>query len=138
MKDILKKAYEGGWTPKGMKEREVRDIDGELVGMHYQKDVSEFEIVCDPLFWQALGKACGWKRWFEMTSNGCNTEEPEIILGDRGNEYGYSFDGDDKEDFSLAQKATPEWKYRALRFHEINLTEGWEKAVEYLEDSTKK
>jgi len=30
-----------------------------------------------------------------------------------------------------------EWMFQALRFHEINLTEGWDKAVSYLEDLIK-
>lgn len=59
-------------------------------------------IFLDPLFWRALGKACGWKEDAEF-------EVPLIRY--EGKEY----------------------VWHALCFHEINLTEGWQKATEYLE-----
>lgn len=68
------------------------------------------ERVCisDPSFWVALGKACGW-------------DNPLY----RGH---YKFMN------SLVHiEAEKEWCHTALKFHSINLTEGWDKAVEYLQ-----
>lgn len=47
MKTIIEKAIEGGWRSKKNTEYSYPDNSLE-VG------------VLDPLFWQALGKACGW------------------------------------------------------------------------------
>jgi len=83
MENIIKKAIEGGYT------WEVRGT------------VTRSEAILDQLFWQALGKACGWSEFYRE-------------------ETGYS-----------------EWLHNAIKFHEINLTQGWDKAVEYLEDLIK-
>lgn len=81
MENIIKKAVEGGY-------HHTLAIQGKQYTY----------LVCDPIFWQALGKSCGWR------------EEP-----------------------ALKQN----WEFIALSFHEINLTEGWDKAVKYLEDLIK-
>lgn len=70
--------------------------------------VSHEASVCDPLFWRALGKACGWER----KAHECKCDSREDIWEDEEITY-------------------------ALRFHEINLTEGWDTAVKYLEDLIK-
>lgn len=87
MENIVRKAIEGGWN------------DG--FGGGYSEYGFWQVIVCDPLFWQALGKACVHK----------------------GEEINNHTDWSHKD----------AWKHYALRFHEINLTESWEKAIEYLE-----
>lgn len=92
MKNIVEKAIEGGW------------IEGE----YYEMRTNAF--VLDPLFWQALGKVCGWKDGFR----------PYIARGPLSG-----------IDHHMTQK-THAWQYHALRFHEINLTEGWNEAVSYL------
>lgn len=70
-------------------------------------------IVLDPLFWQSLGKACRWgEHTYYLYCPLCNDvagDEPRLFT----------------------------WEYHAFRFHEINLTESFEKAVEYLEDLIK-
>lgn len=48
MEEAIKRAIEGGWKPK----RVVLD----QITMRHE------EILLDPLFWQALGKAEGWKQ----------------------------------------------------------------------------
>lgn len=83
MESIIKKAVEGGFV---------------------YDDVSDEAVVCDPLFWQSLGKACGWDEHF---SSGVHLIDIEA------------------------------WLYQAERFHEINLTEGWEKAINYLTEIIK-
>ena len=104
MEEIIKKAIEGGykWTDP-------------------HEDGSYQEIVCDPFFWQALGKACGWE-------NCC------------GNCGGYLMkDGHcgESSDCWIATFIRPKWQFVSLHFHEINLIEGWDKAVEYLENLIK-
>ena len=68
------------------------------------------QIVLDHLFWQALSKACGWE------------------------EKDYDFYETLKEQKPFFVKTST---YYALRFHEINLTEGWDKAISFLEDLIK-
>lgn len=76
--------------------------------------------VLEAEFFQALSKACGWdvfeyKKRIGTTSTSFRTR---LIKVKRkvGKNSG--------------------WKYKALRFHEINLTENWEKAVSYLQTIT--
>jgi hypothetical protein len=96
MNEIIKKAIEGGWMSDYPNFDRLR-ISPAYYEFWDNKGVSkrvgtEGDILLDPLFWQALGKACGW--------------------------------GDVTKD--------KDWLANALEFHEINLTEGWDKAVEYL------
>lgn len=93
MENIVKKAIKGGYV----KERYYFDENGNWDDEPYEV------VVCNPLFWQALGKACGWGEW-EASSMGitCNVfGKPEV--------------------------------YIALKFYELNLTESWDKAVIWLE-----
>lgn len=69
------------------------------------------ETVLDLSFWQSLGKACGW--------HFCRF---------------HSFMGKDSEAETCHDCTHDEWFKRALQFHEINLTEGWDKAVQWLND----
>lgn len=63
------------------------------------------QVLMQKEFWQALGKSCGWKeRDFDF----------------------YEVDRE-QEPFYLNT-----YRYYALRFHEINLTEGWDSAIAYL------
>lgn len=70
---IIKKAIEGGWQP--LKTYIVRDtdaveqIDFQTIAFYNGTDVelgapigriNIYRMFCDPLFWQALGKALGW------------------------------------------------------------------------------
>lgn len=129
METIIKKAIKGGWKPTDdWDEVEfigIRSFSGlsfalSFKGIYSEEDANEDlkitagttwestihiayrTAVCDPLFWQSLGKACGW------------------VWGDEADtHFGKAIDH-----INI---------YHALRFHEINLTEGWSKAVEYLE-----
>lgn len=123
MENIIKKAIEGGWK----QEYKDHKLKKQYKQPHYwaEKDNVSSKIdvkymVLDPLFWQALGKACGWE---EKTRTyfcwGCNTGEVQRR----------------HEACQCLYKET--WKYHALLFYEINLTEGWKKAVEYLQKITK-
>jgi len=68
-------------------------------------------------FWQALGKSCRWHCIHcEGTGNAKNFDR---CFGCGGKGVGGL------------------WKKKALSFHEINLTEGWEKAIIYLQESMK-
>lgn len=97
MQEIIKKAITG--------------LEGESAeGKHYDwyHGMNEQEIVCDPIFWQSLQKAC------DKNGNTDWADEMEITR------------------FGTHKKVKTAWRYNALKFHEINLTEGWDKAVEYL------
>lgn len=106
MDEIVNKAIEGGyknghiWGKDGVMYI-LKDESGHQYGM-----ISEEFIVLDPLFWQALSKACGWGN--KRTYNQADQLEVERY-----------------------------WKVYALRFYEINLTEGWDAAVKYLSDLIK-
>ena len=91
---IIKKAIEGGWKPT-------------QIG-NFQFPCAESNVL-DPLFWQALGKACGWEnseRYWSVE------QEVKITLLDS-------------------------WENTAMTFHHKNLTEGWNQAVAYLQEVTK-
>jgi len=101
MENIIKKAIEGGYN--------LDTVFG-VAKAQANFDMTKYpaiqsKIVLDPLFWQALGKACGW---------------------------------DTRIYYTEKENATRDFWYleKAIRFHEINLTEGWEKAIEYLENIT--
>lgn len=97
MDSIIKKAIAGGfktWTK-----------------------ISDEEIVLDPLFWQALGKACGWEG---KRCSACHQIAPHPRHA--------SCDGG-----WLLEEA---WLHNALLFHAKNLTESFQKAVEYLKEVT--
>lgn len=103
MEQIIKKAIEGGW---------ICEYDEHVIEMNARKFSKSTAwkmrcayFLCDPLFWQALGRACVWVK-----------DENRITIGD--NYIG----------------KREEWVLYSLTFHEINLTEGWDKAISWLED----
>lgn len=121
MEEIIKKAIEGGWKQDHAYADEKPvfkiSVDGFVsffLGDTKYPDLSKYDIVCDPLFWQALGKACGW-----------------------GNGYNYYFGERNAEGNMIGGRLLYIHQYYALRFHEINLTEGWDKAVEYTSKVTR-
>lgn len=76
------------------------------------------------LFWQALGKACWWVNkpndMIECDICKLKTCQKKFIKGE------------------LAKEVTDmNWLFYSIRFHEINLTEGWSAAVKYLEEVIK-
>lgn len=105
MKNILKKAIEGGYDHS---ENSWHDSLGHNVMCMYA-------IVCKPTFWQALGKACGWP----PQENFSFADYPQF------------------REWTMGRIQQSQPYSHALRFHEINLFDGWEKAVAYLEEITK-
>lgn len=79
-------------------------------GYHWKIDVTLESMILDPLFWQALGKACGWGK-IVMD----NSKMIEVFWAYHENDY----------------------EYYALHFHEINLTQSWDAAITYLTEVTK-
>lgn len=69
----------------------------------FNQKYNENLVFLDQEFWKAIGKAKGWGN--------------EII----GNPI------------LSSHKLLPKWYIKAIRFHEINLTQGFSKAIEYLE-----
>lgn len=131
MENIIKKAIEGGWTV-GEKYRMVdnpkikgwwyewdsEDENGDPITLSnpccYDHIQYQYPLIINPLFWQALGKACGW------SSYACSWDSENPIC---------------RKWCSTGHRET--WVWNAMRFHEINLTQGWNKAVEYLEELIK-
>jgi len=116
METIIKKAIKGGWG--GMEEKYVK-----LFSHFSQKtQVDNFKTFsCDPLFWQAIGKACGW-----------GIKKVEMIVPAR-----YTMRKGKKIQWKSNKRTRiyfnkKVWAKNALHFHEINLTEGWEPAIKYL------
>jgi len=129
METIIKVAISGGWKPQYEKATELNSVihfceDGSILATgengKFLEVYDKSKIVLDHLFWQALGKACGWK---DLVCSFCGTEitRPASSLDD----------GWCRCDMK-STKAQNGWEYQALKFHEINLTESFEKAVEYL------
>ncbi len=124
MEQIIRKAYEVGY--RGKKVNSKFDWNEKGVTHDFQLDVRD--CILDPLFWSALGKACGWRvdQILEGTTNilskceQCKYNTGAICVH-----------------MGLKEIYIGEWKNNALRFHEINLTSGWSEAVEYLENLIK-
>jgi len=112
METIIKCAIEGGYDI-GYDEnggfiytRDNLGTNGEVTGGSI---LSPKEITLDPLFWQSLGKACGWGKT-------CTCAAQTTKYG-RVHDYRCKMNT---------------WEHFSLSFHEKNLTEGWDSAVAYL------
>lgn len=110
MENIIKKAIEGGW-----KENFVCGCDVYYGVCEGHIEAEQKIYFLDPLFWSSLGKACGW--------NGGS--EGKTKLYERNNVI---------EERDISQQVE---YYYALHFHEINLTEGFDAAVKWLNDLIK-
>lgn len=123
MDKIIAKAIEGGYEHSdydltrfnGLAEATLPDV--------------MCHIVCDPLFWQSLGKSCGWIEVCDNPGHGIINAMAGVKITDI-NRLGCPGCGHN-EDHIVESTRNNHIKY-ALRFHEINLTEGWSEAVEYL------
>lgn len=111
MEQIIKKAIEGGWKPEIIHTYEQK-LTTRIHVMGDVYDLPIYSIIFDPLFFQALGKACGW-----------NDENKFRMIGGVAHKINME-----------TGKYIPIWIYHAIKFHEINLTQGWSEAVAYLED----
>lgn len=127
MEQIINKAIEGGYIfedinfPKGnpfyTKNSKNTIEEGKIVS-RFSKDgwdsasfikieyIDWNKAVLSSLFWQALGKACGWG-----ATNRLSPRENVVIRGQEDVNY-------------------------ALIFHETNLVQGWDQAIAYLSDLT--
>ena len=117
MQEIIKKAIEGGYFIPGMV---TYDTFVKLELIYGLKP--EYCCVLDPLFWQSLGKACGWMGYQCVNC---------------GYKHFSTFGFSECCQFWSSAKTRDRWQYEALKFHEINLTEGWDKAVDWLNDLIK-
>lgn len=98
MEPIIKLAIEGGYFGLTQWDLDNKNYDQNCL----------YSVVCDPLFWEALGKVCGW-------------DKNEITEHEHFTDF-----GDDRPHYHTL------WQYIAIKFHYINLTEGMDKAVAYL------
>ena len=129
MEEIIKKAIEGGWgIPKHVTILEM-DADHAAAGKFFVKfygtetdtfSYNTYQVLMDDLFWQALSKACGWKENYFYTV---------VCAHGEGREYWFGSD---------CKNELPEWLEKSMIFHELNLTKGFDAAVEWLEDLIKK
>ncbi len=71
------------------------------------KSINCEHAVLDPLFWKALSKQCKWK-------------EEDVHPQERAKWFGQSV-----------------WISYAAKFHAINLMDGWDKAIKWLEELVK-
>lgn len=102
METAIKKAIEGGWQPT---EPEIYWKNEEL-----KTDISSGDLVCDPDFWKSLEKSIpSWKE---------NTDYNNELYRKSGG--------------LIPMNKLNSWYKYAIKFHEINLTQGWDKAVEWL------
>lgn len=113
MEEIFKKAIEGGYTEGGKWQfiRANRYWVEWLDGNGTPTTIRVELYFLDPLFWQSLGKACGW-------GNNISIEEAEM-------------------EKVIGRKMSYHWLNPALRFHEENLVNGWDSAIEYLSKITR-
>lgn len=92
-------------------------IEGGYLEPELNPILSNEQMVCDPSFWQALSRVCEWKE---------------------GKFHYYEFPELGKDGlWDNVEKKHPWWVIRAMTFHEINLTEGWDAAISYLESLIK-
>ena len=105
MEEIIKKAIEGGWEKDGF------IYAGKLHGV-------DLCAVLDSSFWESLGKECGW---IEYRTVCCG-----VVSFGKGT-YCKSC-----EKGNAPVTAKDNWKFFALKFHEINLLQGFETAVAWL------
>lgn len=120
-KEIITRAIEGEWKPNrpylNTLTPSVRDV---YAMMNWQ------EIALDPSFWQALGKALGWKDWFYsyyVANNGIKTFnghwEPVEQFEDIP-EYLRAV----KNAWIRHEVDNPEWQSKAQQFYRLILTGG--------------
>lgn len=115
MEQIIKKAIEGGYMFTDIMDGYELSCRTECI--YYKTFEGEdkyipYEVILmNPLFWQSLGKACEWEKNTCPHLGMCCGKCPLMDI--------------------------PEWQSKAIRFYEINLTEGWDAAVAYLESITK-
>lgn len=118
METVIKKAIDGGWIVKGA--IGYKGTKGDAGSTHIPETL--YYAFLDPLFWQALGKACGWGT---IHDEGCDSQKD------------YCTHPNKKCTCEQCDCYTQfEWKENALRFHEINLTQGFDFAIKYLSDLT--
>lgn len=119
MKSIIEKAIQWGYNPSDETNYRIEtDAFGHTDLIYWDLDYpdegsdvhSDYEILMDSTFWEALGKATKWNEGYHTVN---------VLLGISGKMI--------NNDTNIA-----------LRFHEINLTQGFPAAVEYLSNLVEK
>lgn len=72
--EVVKKALQGGWSPKYGHHEDLVDDNGEWIGVENSRVISYAEIALDPLFWYALGKTLGWSEYAVCDTHGAKCE----------------------------------------------------------------
>ncbi len=126
METLIKKSIEGGYNASWDIVCGAIIPDGKG-GNH----VGNLYPLLDPLFFQALGKACGW----EKNQGLCNCfhfKEDHKTYGGTGLHKSDIINCLHCECKIYREKVYIHWKYVAIRFHELNLIEGFDPAISYL------
>lgn len=106
--EIIKVAQEGGFY-----EHDFLYFSDEQDRYVFSNNKCLEEIFMNPKFWEAIGKAKGWKyKAYKMGA--WQTEETDLSsMSDTPFRY-------------------PEWQYHAITFYNINLTQSFDDAINYL------
>lgn len=110
----------------------MEDKINKIIGIACEKgdyrwkiDVTMESMILDPLFWQALSKACGWDKTVcvhcgAVITYGEDTLSENIHC--------------DHKNYKYREK---KWENIAIRFYEINLIESFDEAINWLLDLIK-
>lgn len=135
MEAIIKKAIEGGYGD--IKKSLITRIDCEsahqdgFIYIHYFEKESETlkvnigMVFLDHLFWQALEKACQWGR---LRCTNCKEFAKPVRKNKDDPEYWHDCCNRKHLDYGKSGIGN------ATDFYKLNLTEGWDQAIQYLND----
>lgn len=70
--DAIKQAVGAGWLPRFFDTKDLVDSNGDWIGIENSRVMNMAECLQDPLMWQALGKARGWRE-SPYLCPGCDT-----------------------------------------------------------------
>lgn len=138
METIIKRAIEGGWK-EHFGDKDIRMVWNDKTGWWYEWDSEDedgnfitlqnpccydhikyqYPLVLNSNFWQSLGKACIWGKKSVLEFENIDGWFPEGVCT--------CCTGFDPKEIET-------WQVRALQFHQINLTEGWDAAVKWLNE----
>lgn len=117
MENIIKKAIEGGWNPRPEK------VLPTLMAIYPSDYDGEFAMFSTAF--KEKGKANGRTFSLYLTQIVSDSSFWQAL----GKSCGWY-----AKDTNIYHDNPAQWLVESLRFHEINLTQSWEKAVEWLEN----
>ncbi len=122
METLIKKAIEGGY-------KDYTETSGSSTKKYHS------DILLDPLFFQALSKACGWGEKYKV--EGYRIPQISKCCGSEVEMDCNHLKCKKCQLFSWSTDFEQPYIYYALRFYEINLTSGLESAIAWLTNLVK-